>query len=105
MHDGAGSPVDHPGDDRAVQSNRGEEIRVECELPVVVRERGRAAVVLSGSAYVVYRDVDLPETPKRLIGQCGDAVGGGDIGEHHVIGVHIVGDRSRRHQHPRAACA
>ena len=105
MHDGTGSAFDHSGDDRAVQPDGRQQVGFQRGLPVFVGEVGRATVVLPGTADVVDRDVDGAESFQRLGGQCGDAVGSGDIGGDDVIGGGVFGHRPSRDQHPRAAGA
>ena len=102
MHDGTRTARHHARDDRPVEPDGRQQVRVQRRLPVLVGERRSAAVVLTGPSDVVHQDVDASESVKCLGAQRGNAVDGADIRGDDVAG-RSVRHGPRCHHDPRTA--
>ncbi len=79
VDDDAGTPLEHSGNECAIQTNCGEQVEVHLLLPVFVGEGENAAARRAGAANTVNENVEATETLEYLLGHLVHTLARADI--------------------------
>lgn len=101
VHDRALAAGDHVRQESTVQTDGGQQVRVQFPGPVVLAERREAAGRCLGSAEGVDEDVDASEAGVHLRDDVGGALRGGQVGFDEGLRLDVVGAAAGGDEHGR----